>query len=61
MKRLTKKKLLMHSNLQKIIYDINNNRFAFNDNKNFQTLFKSQHSANLLHVNSYIITNFDFN
>ena len=34
MKRLTKKKLLMQSNLQKIIYDINNNRFVFNDDTN---------------------------
>ena len=61
MKRLTKKKFLMQSNLQKIIYNINNNRFAFNDDENFQTLFKFQHSTNLLHVNLYVIINFDFN
>ena len=35
MKRLTKKKLLMQSNLQKIMYDINNDRFVFNNDENF--------------------------
>ena len=60
MKRLTKK-ILMQPNLQKIMYDINNYRFAFDDYKNFQTLFKFQYSTDLSHVNLYIITNFDFN
>ena len=35
MKRLIKTKLLIQSNLQKIMYNINNNRFIFNDNENF--------------------------
>ena len=30
----------MQSNLQNIMYDINNDCFAFNDDENFQTLFK---------------------
>ena len=51
----------MQSNLQKLMYDINNNRFAFDDDKNLQTLFRSQYSINLLHVNLYMMTNFDFN
>ena len=59
-KRLTKKKLLMQPNLQKIMYDINNDRFVFDNNENFQMLFRSQHSADLSHVNSYVMTNFDF-
>ena len=42
------------------MYNINNDRFAFNDDENFQTLFKFQYSTNLLYVNLYIITNFDF-
>ena len=33
MKGLTKKKLLIQSNLQKIIYNINNDRFIFNDDE----------------------------
>ena len=60
MKRLIKKKLLMQSNLQKIIYNINNDRFVFNDDKNLQTLFKFQHLINLSHANVYIMTDFDF-
>ena len=51
----------MQSNLQKIIYNISNDRFVFNDDKNFQTLFKSHHLTDLLHVNLYIMTNFNFN
>ena len=50
----------MQSNLQKIIYDINNDRFAFDDNQNFQTLFRSQYLINLLHINLYVMINFDF-
>ena len=42
------------------MYDINNDRFVFDDNKNFQTLFKSQHLTDLSHVNLYIMTDFDF-
>ena len=38
MKRLTKKKLLMQSNLQKIMYDINNNRFVFDDDENLNVI-----------------------
>ena len=34
MKELTKKTLLMQSNLQKIMYDIKNDRFVFNDDEN---------------------------
>ena len=60
MKRLIKKKLLMQSNLQKVMYDINNDCFVFDD-KNLQTLFRFQHSINLLHINLYMMTNFDFN
>ena len=51
----------MQSNLQKIIYNINNDRFVFNDDENFQILFKSQYLINLSHVNLYMMTNFDFN
>ena len=43
------------------MYDINNDRFVFDDDENFQTLFRSQHSADLLHIDLYIMTNFDFN
>ena len=43
------------------MYNINNDRFAFNDDENLQTLFKFQHSASLSHVNLYVITDFDFN
>ena len=51
----------MQSNLQKVMYDTNNDRFVFDNDKIFQTLFKFQHSANLSHVNLHIIINFDFN
>ena len=30
----------MQSDLQKIMYDINNDRFAFDDDENFQMLFR---------------------
>ena len=41
------------------MYDINNDRFTFDDDENFQTLFKFQHLINLSHINLYMITNFD--
>ena len=50
----------MQSNLQKIIYNINNDRFVFDNNENFQTLFRFQHLIDLSHVSLYIITNFNF-
>ena len=59
-KRLIKKKLLIQSNLQKIMYDINNDRFIFYDDENFQTLFKFHHLTDLSHVKLYIERNFDF-
>ena len=43
------------------MYDINNDRFVFDDDENLQMLFKFQHSTNLLHVNLYIMIDFDFN
>ena len=60
MKRLIKKKLPIQSNLQKVIYDINNNCFIFNDDKNLQILFKFQYLIDLSHVSLYIITNYNF-
>ena len=39
MKRLTKKRFLMQSNLQKIMYDIKKNRFVFNDDENLQKYY----------------------
>ena len=51
----------MQSNLQKIIYDINNDRFIFENDENLQTLFRFQHLTNLLQISLYIMTNFDFN
>ena len=35
MKKLIKKKLLMQSNLQKVIYNINNDRFVYDGDENF--------------------------
>ena len=60
MKKLTKKKLLRQSNLQKIMYDMNNDRFAFDNDENFQMLYRFQYSADLSHVNLYVIINFNF-
>ena len=51
----------MQPNLQKIMYDINNDRFVFDNDEDFQTLFKSQYLTDLLHDNLYIMTDFDFN
>ena len=39
-KKLTKKKLLIQSNLQKIMYNINNDCFFFDNDENLQTLFR---------------------
>ena len=60
-KRLIKKKPLMQSNLQKIMYDTNNYRFAFNDDENLQILFRFQYLTNLSYVNLYMMMDFDFN
>ena len=38
--RLISKKFFMQSNMQKIIYDIKNNRFVFDDDDDLQTLLK---------------------
>ena len=60
-KKIDKEKTFDAVESTKIMYDINDNCFVFNDDENFQTLFKFQHSINLSYVSLYMMTNFDFN